>query len=199
MNEPAINVVPWKAPSPAENLLSVLTDAIRSKSIDIDLARELSTLYRDLNTQAAEEAFDAAMNEAQAEMTRVATDSKNHQTHSKYVSYAALDRAVRPIYTRHGFSLTFDTGESEPSSVLVKCRVSRGSYHRTYSILMPADGKGPKGNDVMTKTHAAGSAVTYGRRYLLGMIFNIAVGQDDDDGNGAAGKGSPPSCCRRTR
>ena len=51
---------------------------------------------------------------------------------------------------------------------------------------MPADGKGAKGGDVMTKTHAAGAAVTYGRRYLLGMIFNITTITKDDDGNSAA-------------
>jgi len=37
----------------------------------------------------------------------------------------------------------------------------------------------------MTKTHAAGSAMSYGMRYLLKGIFNVAVGEDDDDGNGA--------------
>jgi hypothetical protein len=52
---------------------------------------------------------------------------------------------------------------------------------------MPADGKGARGNDVMTKTHAAGSAMSYGMRYLLKLIFNVAVGVDlDDDGNGAS-------------
>jgi len=50
---------------------------------------------------------------------------------------------------------------------------------------MPADGKGAKGGDVMTKTHAAGSAMSYGMRYLLKMIFNVAIGENDDDGNGA--------------
>lgn len=37
----------------------------------------------------------------------------------------------------------------------------------------------------MTKTHAAGSAMSYGMRYLLKMIFNVAIGEDDDDGNSA--------------
>ena len=32
-------------------------------------------------------------------------------------------------------------------------------------------------------THATGSAVSYGQRYLLKMIFNVAVGEDDRDGN----------------
>ncbi len=48
---------------------------------------------------------------------------------------------------------------------------------------MPADGKGAKGGDVMTKTHATGAAASYGARYLLKGIFNIAVGDDDRDGN----------------
>jgi hypothetical protein len=62
----------------------------------------------------------------------------------------------------------------------------RDGYSREYSIDMPADGKGARGNDVMTKTHATGSATTYGRRYLLMMIFNLSV--EDDDGNAAANK-----------
>ena len=60
---------------------------------------------------------------------------------------------------------------------------------------MPADGKGAQGRDVMTRTHATGSAVSYGRRYLLLMIFNIAVGGEDDDGN-AAGKRDNPHTVR---
>ena len=66
----------------------------------------------------------------------------------------------------------------------VLCYVSHSAGHtRTYQCDMPADGKGAKGNDVMTKTHAAGSAASYGMRYLLKMIFNIAIGEDDTDGN----------------
>ena len=35
----------------------------------------------------------------------------------------------------------------------------------------------------MTKTHASGAAQQYGMRYLLKAIFNVAVGEDDRDGN----------------
>lgn len=42
---------------------------------------------------------------------------------------------------------------------------------------------------IKTKTHATGSAVSYGMRYLLKMIFNIAVSDRDDDGNAAAQTG----------
>jgi hypothetical protein len=64
--------------------------------------------------------------------------------------------------------------------------VSLGGYTRQYQTDEACDGKGPKGNDVMTKTHAKGSAHTYGKRNLLKDIFNLVTGDevDDDDGNG---------------
>jgi hypothetical protein len=36
----------------------------------------------------------------------------------------------------------------------------------------------------MSRTHATGSAITYGKRYLKNMIFNLHF--TDDDGNAAA-------------
>jgi hypothetical protein len=51
---------------------------------------------------------------------------------------------------------------------------------------LPVDGKGAQGKDVMTKTHATGAGVSYGKRYLAGMIFNLAFTEDDNDGNQVA-------------
>jgi hypothetical protein len=48
---------------------------------------------------------------------------------------------------------------------------------------MPSDGKGAKGGDVMTKTHATATADSYAKRYLIKDIFNIAIGEYDTDGN----------------
>ena len=93
---------------------------------------------------------------------------------------------MRPIYTKHGISLSFDTADGAPLDyVRIVCYVSKGGFSRTYHVDMPADGKGAKGGDVMTKTHATGSAISYGQRYLLKMIFNVSTGEADDDGNAA--------------
>src|SRR6185312_14319458 len=77
------------------------------------------------------------------------------------------------------------TGKDAPEGcVRVLCYVSHKAGHsRTYHVDMPADGKGAKGGDVMTKTHAVGAGMSYGMRYLLKMIFNVAVGEEDVDGN----------------
>jgi len=86
------------------------------------------------------------------------------------------------------FGLTFDSGDAPPDHVRIVCEVSHPDGHtRRYHLDMPVDGKGARGGDVMTKTHAMGSGITYGKRYLLGMIFNLAVTKDDD-GNAAGGR-----------
>lgn len=186
-----IQVAPSAAPTISEGaaLVQMIERAARDESVNVDKMRELLAIRREIAAEQALHAFNAAMTAAQTEMRPVAADASNPQTKSKYASYLALDRALRPIYTKHGFALSFNTAEGAADGyVRVVCDVSHNAGHtKRYQIDMPADGKGAKGGDVMTKTHATGSAATYGTRYLLKMIFNIVVG-DDDDGN-AAGSG----------
>ena len=169
------------------SILAVISRAASDPNVDIDKFERLMQMQERIAATQAQSAFNDAMSDAQSKMGRVSADGNNPQTRSKYATYGALDRAVRPIYTDCGFSLSFDTGDaSQAEDMRVLCYVSHKAGHsRTYHIDMPADGKGAKGGDVMTKTHAAGSAASYGMRYLLKMIFNIAVGETDDDGNGA--------------
>ncbi len=180
-------IIPAGEPNGASSLLAVITSAARDGAVDVVKLEKLMDLYERITTKDAERAFNSAMKAAQAKMGRVAADAKNDQTKSRYATSAALDRAVRTIYTRHGFSLSYDTDAStKDGNILVICYVAHdGGFTRRYTADMPADGKGAKGGDVMTRTHAFGSAATYGSRYLLKMIFNIAIGEDDDDGNAA--------------
>lgn len=171
-------------PSETAAVLSMISRAASDPNCDLDKMERLMALRKDMLAQQAEQDFNRAMNRAQSEMGRVKTNQKNDQTHSKYADYAALDRALRPVYVAEGFALSFDTADAAEGMVRVLCHVSHAAGHtRTYRADMPNDGKGAKGNDVMTKTHASGAAMTYGMRYLLKMIFNVAIGEDDTDGN----------------
>lgn len=176
-------------------VLSMIERAARDPSVDIDKLKQLMEMREKAELQAAERAFNRAMKAAQAEMRPISADAENSQTRSRYATYAKLDMALRPIYTKHGFALSFDEADSpKPEHVRVLCYVSHDDgFTRTYRKDMPADGKGAKGGDVMTKTHATGAAASYGARYLLKGIFNVAVGEDDRDGNTAkAVDNSPP-------
>lgn len=167
-------------------VLSVIEKAATDPSVDIEKMERLLAMHERLVAVDARKAYSVAMASAQSEMRPISADAENKQTHSKYASYSQLDKALRPIYSRLGFALSFNTEESGSPDVLrVTCHVSHTGGHSEYfRIDMPADGKGAKGGDVMTKTHATGAAATYGMRYLLKMIFNVAIGEDDNDGNG---------------
>lgn len=154
-----------------------------SRDAAIDVIERLAALQRDMLAREAEVDFNEAMNRVQQEIRRIAPDLENPHTHSKYASYAAIDRVIRPIYAKEGFSLSFSTEECPiPEHVRCVCFVSLRAHTRKYQVDMPSDGKGAQGRDVMTKTHAAGAAMSYGMRYLVKYIFNIAVGEDDTDG-----------------
>ncbi len=166
------------------SMMEVISRVASDPNADVDKLERMMALYERMEAKKAETAFNAALVSAQQEMHPVAADATNPQTRSKYATYAKLDSKLRPVYTKRGFSLSFDTGDAQEGYVRVICHVAHATGHsRSYHIDMPADGKGAKGGDVMTKTHAAGAAMSYGMRYLLKMIFNVAVGEDDADGN----------------
>lgn len=187
MNQQVVTREDAAPPAPiseATAIVQMIERAALNPAVDVDKMERLLLMQERVMGREAERAFNEAISLAQAELSPVATDAANPSTKSRYASYAALDRAVRPVYVRYGLALTFGTEDCPIADhVRVSCRLThRDGHSRDYHIDMPADGKGAKGGDVMTKTHATGAAMSYGQRYLLKLIFNIAVG-DDDDGN----------------
>jgi hypothetical protein len=168
------------------NAMQLIQAAI-SQGSSIDTIERLAKLQREMVEYAAMVEFNEAMQRVQHKMRPISAELTNPQTKSRYASYAKLDKSLRPLYSSEGFSLSFNTADSAaPDCIRVLCDVARGGYSKPYQIDMPNDGKGAKGGDVMTKTHATGAAASYGMRYLLKMIFNVAVGEDDTDGNAPA-------------
>ena len=196
MSEPARQMTlgrEYEPPAERDPLMRLIERAMTDPSFDVAKMERIVAMHERGLAQQAARAFDDAMVEVQKELTPVRDDADNPQTRSKYATYLALDRIVRPVYTKHGFSIIFGQGEGAPEQyVRIEAHVSRAGHTRTYHIDMPADGKGAKGGDVMTKTHATGSASTYGRRYLLTMIFNLVIGEMQDDDGNAAGRDHAP-------
>lgn len=172
----------------AATILSVIQRAAADPQCDIEKMERLMAMHERMQAKTAETEFNAALSRVQGEMGRIAADATNSQTRSQYATYGKLDSALRPKYTKEGFSLSFGTEPAPEGMVGMVCFVSHiGGHTREYRAHVPSDGKGAKGGDVMTKTHAFGSGTSYGMRYLLKMIFNVAIGEEDDDGNSATG------------
>lgn len=169
------------------SIIATMERLAKNKDVDVAKMKEVRELGMAMLADIRRDHYYDAMAAAQIEMSPIVADAKNSETKSKYASHAALDRALRPIYTKHGFSLTFDTEPcSIPEMMTFVCFATAKGHTHKHTIDLPVDGKGPKGGNVMSRTHAASSGVTYAMRILLKMVFNIAIDRDDD-GN-AAGK-----------
>ena len=145
------------------------------------------------------EAFNAALRRIQDNLKPIAKLGVNPETHSKYATAESIDDVIESLLQRERMSLSFEP-EPHPSPEMVRIVgiLSLGAYSKRYPLDMPADGKGAKGGGVMSRTHATGSAITYGKRYLKNMIFNLRFKEKDDDGK-RDGKGvrTPKRKCRR--
>lgn len=169
-------------------LMNAIAQAARDPSVDVDKMERLFAMHEKMQDRMAEQAFSDAMKAAQAQMPTVAKDRHNTQTNSDYATLDAINKAITPVYTAHGFSLSYDTEDSPlDGHVRVVCHVlHRDGHSKSYRYDTPMDSAGIGGKVNKTPTHARGSAITYGRRYLVLMIFNLTTGYDDD-GNSASG------------
>jgi hypothetical protein len=177
MNIPSTNTAPAGLPS-------IIERAAADPTFDLDKLQRLLDMREAEEIRAADKAFSQALTAAESEMETINTNARNDQTRSKYATFAQVDREVRPIYTKHGFAISFTSERTGlPGSILVVGTLShRAGASRRYEVPMPITTQGFKGQAMMTETHATMAAITYGRRNLEVMMFNLQIG-DDVDGN----------------
>jgi hypothetical protein len=174
----------------ADGILNVIAKAAADPNTDVDKLERLLAMQERVLQREAEQAFFSAMRSAQEEIRPVLRNKTNASTSSKFADLEAISDAIDPIIHRHGFSLSYGSDESPmPSHYRVTCTVSHtGGHTKDYHADVPTDMHGIKGSQNKTATHGWGSAMSYGRRYLKMLIYDVKL--TDDDGK-AAGNGGP--------
>ncbi len=146
------------------------------------------------------ERFNASLLRIQQAMKPIVKRGQGEKPGQKYALIEDIDAALNPLLAQEEMNLSFQPGVSEkPNTIIVTAVLAQGAYERQYPVEMPADGAGPKGGQVMTRTHATGSAMTYAKRYLKNFIFDLQFKQKDDDGNRAGGGRAPIELDERTQ
>ena len=132
---------------PANNFLSMLERVVRDPNgINVEALDRMLAMKERVDARAAETAFQQSMQDAQAEMEPIWRDRVNDHTKSRYATLEAIDRAIRPIYTKHGFSLTAGskTAPAGHVCVVMDC-MHRQGYKRAYELTLPVDDVRVKG------------------------------------------------------
>jgi len=164
----------------------LLRIAVESNA-DVDKLERLMALQERWEATQARKAYYKAMRDTQEEIQPVVRDANNQQTRSNYTRLETMHKAISPIYTKHGFSVSHDEADSPHEGMtryVALCRHIDGHSETTH-IDLPLDDVGMQGKPNKTKVHAKASSSSYARRILEARIFNVVFGGDDDDGNAA--------------
>jgi ERF superfamily len=171
----------WIVEAPP-SLPSLIAAAAANPQTDVAKLSALLAEHRRIMADEAALQFSNALAAAQAEVEQVKRNTPNTSTGSKYAPLDDIDAMARPVYTRHGFALSFTEAPTD-GTVRLSCIVRRGAHSETYTLSAPADVAGFKGTSNKTPIQGVVSSVTYLRRALLCMVFNIVTRGDDRDGN----------------
>ncbi len=166
------------------SIMAVISRAASDPACDVDKMERLLDLKDRMETKAAEQAFNVAMRDLQSEIPRILKDAENGDNHSKYARLETINRVIKPLLAKYGFSQSFGTDSSPIAEhYRVTCILSHiGGHSRNFFADVPRDNVGLKGNANKTPTHGFGSSLSYGRRYLTVLIFNLELSGEDDDG-----------------
>ncbi len=151
---------------------------------DLEKLEKLLGLQERYDANESKKVFAAEFAVAQSEIEAVIKTKANPQTRSKYAGLEDVIGMAKPVYTKQGFSVIFYEGKADKAEDIRVCAdvLHKDGHKETYHYDVPLGGVGIKGVVNMTAIHAKATSVTYGRRYLLCMIWNIPTA--DDDGRG---------------
>lgn len=164
-------------------IMSMIERMATDASISIERVEQTFAFYQRVQADRSRQQFLAAFADLQSELPAVAKRGKGHNK----VAYARFEdfiEAIRPVLTKHGFSLRHNIEQPDNTRVIITAILGHRSGHsESTSISLPMDTSGNK-----TAVHAMASSVSYGKRYTGFAITGIAAEDEDDDGK-AAGAG----------
>lgn len=168
-----------------QEFLASLTSLAKDPAMTAEKINALAGAQKEIAAQEAEQAYTQAMNAAQRAMPAVVRDTLNDQTMSRYAKLETISQFIDPIVHDNGFTLSYGTADSVlEAHYRVTCEVRHVGGHKTFHFAdVPADLDAYEGEDKKIAVHAFGSSMTYGRRYLKCMVFDIVIKDEDNDGN----------------
>lgn len=165
------------------NMLEVIAAALKDPRIDPDRLGKLLDFQERVDAREAEKEFWHNFALASKDMPRVRKDGTidmGGKGSMKFAKYEDIDKAVKPIENKYGFTRMFMTEPDQNGVRMVVKLAHCGGHKETSTLLMPPDTGA--GRNAM---QARGSAASYCKRYLTLDIWNIVTEGQDNDASGA--------------
>ncbi|WP_208442234.1 ERF family protein [Bartonella raoultii] len=164
----------------------ILNKALEN-DVDMDrLERLLALREKEIERQNYQN-FVSDLSAMQTEYQKIHKNATNKHTNSAYATLDQYIDAIKEPLAKHHFALFSCIKNQISNSITVEMILTHASGNKISTEgTFPIDGQGSKNN-----IQSVGSTITYARRYLLGMLLNVASKGDDTDGNKPIKKPSP--------
>ncbi len=182
------SLVPVEEPPNVGGITSMIERLAARPDFDVAKLEKLIDMQERVLKHQAEAAFNVAFTRMSPEIPTIIERARTDKT-----TYAPLEdiiEVIRPIYSRHGFSLGFRTEWPSEKTVKVIGVLTHTDGHARHSEFVSlADQTGSK-----NAIQALASTVSYGKRYVTKDLFCIVTRHEDDDGEDttAATRPTPP-------
>lgn len=173
--------------SDATAIIQMIERAALNPAVDIDKMERLLEMQERVMVRQAKADYMAALADMQPELPvieeRGGIKDRAGKVQSTYALWEDINEAIRPVLARHGFSLSFRTGQDGAQIIVTGVLGHRSGHSEETTMHLPADGSGSK-----NAVQAVGSSTSYGKRYTAQALLNLTSRGEDDDGK-AAGAG----------
>lgn len=167
--------------APAQAFGTFLMQALSNPEIPADKLQIMLQMRREVLHDQAKEAYQEAFAAFSAEMPAVERDGMVELGEGKgrypFTTYEQMDKILRPLLVKHGFSLQFWSSDAENKDWIVVhgALIGHGWQRESVYPVPPDVGRG------RNALQARGSAQSYAKRYIADLLCNIVrKGMDDD-------------------
>lgn len=160
-----------------KNMLAIISRAASDPSIDVEKMERLLAVQERMMEKQAEINFNNALGDLQTKLPIIKKDGKMSHTNSTYAKFEAIMKVLQPLLAEHGFSVRFNSRESGGKIIITGTLAHRDGHSITDEIPLSIDTSGAKNN-----VQGVGSTISYGKRYLVGMLLNLVFEGEDDNG-----------------
>lgn len=187
--EPPAETAPLAPIDHATGLVAVISRAAQDPTVDIDKFERLVAMHERLQAREAKAQYTAAFADMQAELPEIERNGRivikdkaeNVIQSTGYAKWEDINEAIKPVMQKHGFGLSFRVNREADRVIVTGVLAHRGGHSEETTMSLPLDTTGSKNN-----VQAAGSSVSYGKRYTASALLNLTSRDIEVDDDGVA-------------
>lgn len=161
-------------------LMSMIERVLVDPSIDVEKLERMIAMQERILDRNAKSAYDFAMSQMQPELPTIRKGGEiwvGNDLRGRFARFEDINEMIRPVLQKHGFNLTFRTRALDKTTIEITAVCAHSGGHREETSLpLGLDTTGSK-----NAAQAAGSTVSYGKRYTASALLNINAADGDVD------------------